>query len=290
MSAAPRWAVVGFGRTGRCFAKLLHDAGVLATVWGRRQPEATAFYDDGMPFFCSALPDLANADIVLLALPDDALGPFVRALPEDVRNADHRTWLHLSGALAGEVLRKAGALGPVGSCHPLVSFSGTPADLEQLAGAFFAVEGDAPAVERAKWLAAQCGASADTIPSESKAAYHAAAVLASNGVYALLRAAQQLCEDAGISSAALPMAMAGLARGSADNAAHAPLTTATTGPVVRGDANTVHTHLDVLSRNGDGQALYRAVSTWLLRIAREGETARERSLDAIDAVLASEDA
>jgi predicted short-subunit dehydrogenase-like oxidoreductase (DUF2520 family) len=167
--------------------------------------------------------------------------------------------------------------------------TGSPADAERLAGAFFALEGSDAAVQAAKRLAGWFDGRPERVPSEAKVAYHCAAVLASNGVYALLAAANEVAAAAGLSDASLRDGLARLALNSAANAAERPLEQAATGPVMRGDAGTVRNHIDWLRQSEVPiESLYTELSRQLLQLA-EAAGQRPHALAALAAILAEEE-
>lgn len=173
-----------------------------------------------------------------------------------------------------------------GAAHPLLPLTGSPDDAEQLRGAFFAVDGDSPAgLDAAERLAADVGGSPHRVPAEARTAYHAAAALASNGVYALLAAASAVCEGAAMREPALSAALAGLAARSAHNARDLGVVAAATGPIVRGDAGTVAAHLEAVAGHGANvEALYRATAALLVEVAN-ARGLDDRSVMALHAVL-----
>ena len=287
----PTWFILGAGRVGRTLARVLEAAGLLAGIWTRGSAtaeEVSAFID--APVFHGSLSELHPTTKTLLAcVPDDATLRVLAALPEPVRAREDLVWLHTSGAKPGAELRKAGIVGPVGSCHPLQSISGAASDVEALDGAFFAVDGDPSALTSARELVALCGGVAGVVNAEARTAYHAAAVLASNGVYALLEAANQLAEAGGFSDVALTAGLARLARGSADSAVLHGVDAAATGPVVRGDAGTVSEHRRWLAERAPGlDELYVQLGERLVEIA-ERRGLDPRQLASLFSVLASRD-
>lgn len=285
MNTGHQWAVLGLGRVGRCFAHVLHDADALSVAWSRRPAATRNIGHLGLPTHHGAVPNLTDANIVAIALPDDALARFVSTLPAALRERPDVGWIHFSGR-APSTLFDPLVAGSTASLHPLRSFTGTDADRRALQGTFVALEGRGAALSAAQWLAEQVDADAHKIDANAKSAYHAAATLVSNGTYALLRAAERICADSGLDPAVLTAAFASLAKNSASNAIARPLTEATTGPVVRGDATTVQAHLDTLIRDRKATDLYRATAEWLVDIAEEGTTAPS-AIAAIEAVLAS---
>lgn len=287
--ADARWAVLGLGRAGLPLALALDHAGRLAFCWTRTEASADrARQALNAPVHTGALPSLDGASVVLLAVPDDRITRLAASFSDSECADASRVWLHCSGAHDSGALRAAGVAGPVGSCHPLFSFTGDGDDLARIPGAFVAIEGDAAARAHGTALADLVGGAAQVLSADAKAAYHAAAVLASNGVYAVLGAAQALCAGANLTDPALRDALASLAAQSAMNAIGRDLAQAATGPVVRGDVDTVRTHIArALPLAPAATPLYLECARWLSELAEEGERAPERSLAAIAAVLAA---
>jgi predicted short-subunit dehydrogenase-like oxidoreductase (DUF2520 family) len=110
------------------------------------------------------------------------------------------------------------------------------------------------------------------IPVGAKARYHAAAVFASNFPMVLLATAMRLLTSAGVPEDAARGALGTLLVSAAENASAMGPSAALTGPVVRGDVDTVRAHLDAL---GDVRAileLYRGLSREALSLAAEAGT------------------
>ncbi len=181
-------------------------------------------------------------DLVLLCVPDAAIAAAAADLAEG-------PWVaHMSGAtplsaLAPHVKRF--------SAHPLQTFvKGRGA--EQLDGAWAAVSAETPdALARATWLAKELGLRPFELSDEHRVLYHAGAVMASNYLVTLYRAASRALERAG----APPEALVPLMRRTIDNGFEL------TGPIARGDWSTVDAHLEALRRElPDLEAAYRALA------------------------------
>lgn len=181
-----------------------------------------------------------SVDLIVLAVPDTAIAEVAASLP--VR--DDVVVCHLAGALGLDVLaphpRRA-------SMHPLRSIPTTSTDLT---GAWWAVAGD-PVVRSVVealdgWVV--------EVDDAHRVRYHAAAVMASNHLVALLGAVERVAASAGV-----PLdAFFDLVRGTVDNVAALGPAAALTGPVARGDWDTVDRHLAALP--DDERPLYTALS------------------------------
>lgn len=257
--------IIGPGRAGVGLAVALRRAGVrVLGVHGRRRhpmPRGVALTVGGLA------PWLRQADVVLLAVRDDALPGVVGDL------AGHR-WrrgqcvLHLSGALPCGVLaplRRRGA--SIGSLHPLMTVAADPRRAAaRFRGATFAVEGDPAAVRRSRALARSLGGVPVAVRAGTRASYHAGAVFASNYVVTMLDAAERLLAQAGFTRAQARRALRPLALASVTNAVASGPAAALTGPIARGDAATVARHLDALPPAL--RPLYRAAGEAALTLAR----------------------
>ena len=156
-----------------------------------------------MRAFAEAAPVLDEAELIILAVPDDA----IERLAGELRLYGGQALVHTSGVLGAEVLEPARAAGTqIGAFHPLVAFADTERAIAALHGATVAVEGDDQLASLLADMAEALGATAVRLAPGSKAAYHAAAVLAAGGFVALLDAIAELGRAAGLDEA-------GLARG-----------------------------------------------------------------------------
>ncbi len=201
------------------------------------------------------------ADLVLLTVPDDALGPLVAGLaavgawrPGQI--AVHASGLH--GLAPLEPAARAGVL-PL-AIHPAMTFRGTSVDLARLREAVFAVTAPAPVLPIAQALVVEIGGEPVVVAEEDRALYHAGIVHGANHVVALVSQAMGVLRAAGIED---PGPLLGpLLRASIDGAlAEAPgAATTLTGPIVRGDIGTISAHVAALRSRPQTLATYRALA------------------------------
>jgi predicted short-subunit dehydrogenase-like oxidoreductase (DUF2520 family) len=228
-----------------------------------------------------------RADLVFLTVPDGAIAAVAAA----ARWRAGQGVVHTSGAESLDVLaapRAAGAA--VGGLHPLQTFAATvDPPLAPFAGITCVVEADGPLLARLQAIVRSLGARLVTLPEGSKALYHAAAVFASNYVVAVLHAATELWSVLGISEHEAVEALLPLTRTAVHNVGlHGPAG-ALTGPVARGDARTLATHLAALRRaRPELVPLYRELGLATLRLATEAGTLSAANAAAIAAVLRDE--
>lgn len=229
---------------------------------------------------------------MLICVPDGAIRGVADALP---------AWpglvvAHTAGALGVEVLEGAASKGAdVGTLHPLRSFADPARAAASFSGTACAVEGGARAVEVLTAIARRIGGRPLRIGAGGKAPYHAGAVFASNYVVAVFEAARRLFEEAGVAPGEGAEALAELMEGTLANLRASGPRGAMTGPIERGDVDTVIRHLRAMRRVAPELLVaYAALGRIAADVARAkgslDEPAVERVLEALGAVLPPEPA
>ena len=260
--------VIGPGRAGIGLALALAAAGHRVQLHGRHKqkvPEPltlTVGPDDRPP------PWVSEVGVLFLAVRDDAIRPLAQMLHDTRSVQPEHVVLHLSGVQGQE------ALGPLvttraalGSLHPLQTISDPDGAPDRLKGAWAAVEGMSRAVEMAEQLARDMGLKPFRLTSKQKAVYHAGAVFASNYFVVVEAVAQRLLRHAGLTDAEAWQALRPLVEGTLANLAKQQPAEALTGPVMRGDVETIVRHLESLTI--DDQNLYRLLGRAALELARK---------------------
>jgi len=273
----PDVALIGAGRLARAFIPALHAAGypivAIADKVISRARRACRMAPGAAPKR-DAESAVAPAALILLAVPDAAIAPLAARL---AARADLR-WrgkivLHHAGALGPDQLAPLARRGAaVGLLHPLQSLGDGPLAAALLRGSSARIEGGARAGAAARRLARDLGLVplrfGAALSAEQRTIYHAAAALLSNDLMALLGIGSGLLRTLGLSQRAAIAALAPLARGSLLQAERQGLGAALTGPVARGDVETLAAHLRSLKRrSGAAERLHRLLSEQLLLLA-----------------------
>jgi predicted short-subunit dehydrogenase-like oxidoreductase (DUF2520 family) len=175
-----------------------------------------------------------------------------------------RIALHPSGALASTELqpfRQAGA--SVASAHPLMTF--VSQSKPTLKGVPFAIEGDPRAVRAVRRIVRDLGAQAFTIDARLKSAYHAWGAYSSPLLVALLVTAEQVARAAGVPPRAARRRMMPILEQTLRNYASLGSAGAFSGPLVRGDAETIAAHLRALRANPEARQVYLALAQSALK-------------------------
>ncbi len=242
-----RWrvAVVGRGRLGTALAEALDRAGnEVMVVPGYPSPNRAA-----MTVGCAA---------VVLAVRDDAIEACGRALAEEGALDGTHALLHCAGSRPAETLAGFPAEGRA-LCHPLTSIA-PDAGPDVFSGVTFAIQGDAAGRMHAERIARAVGGVPVVLDRAGLPLYHAGAVMASNYLAVLLAAGARLLVAAGFPDEAVARrALGPLVRATLDNALHLGPAAALTGPIARGDLETVSLHLGAMQGLPDLDALYRVL-------------------------------
>ena len=235
--------IAGAGRVARALGRLLVAAGEpVACVASRDLRHA----EDAAELLGPDVRAVAYSDFppavarILIAVPDRAITEVAQVL---AKASAVQIALHTCGTRGTDALAPLQSIGVAcGTLHPLQTFpTGAP-----LRGCAFAIWGDAPAVAWGERIASLAHGDVLRIPCEFRPLYHAAAVMTSNYLTALVDAGQTLMQECGVNPHAALHALGPLLRASLENAlAHGPVQ-ALTGPIERGDVETVAAHLTAL--------------------------------------------
>jgi predicted short-subunit dehydrogenase-like oxidoreductase (DUF2520 family) len=271
-TSPPRaFALVGPGRAGTAIACALAARGWRPVAVAGRTPDAPSTRAVAARLAAPAV-EVADAgreaDVVIVATPDAAIAGTAAVLAPATRPG--ALVVHLSGAstlheLDGVLLARPDV--EVGSLHPLQSLPSADVGQRRLAGAWCAIDGPA----RVEKIALTLGMRPFRVDAADRIRYHAAACVASNHVAALLGQVERLAAHAGVPfEAFLP-----LVRGTVENVDELGPAAALTGPVARGDDETVARHLDAIP--GDERDGYEALVHEARRLAgqRDADTREE---------------
>ncbi len=269
-------AIVGAGRMGRTIGHALaragYDIGHVYNRDARRAEESARFIGKGMPVSdLSAIGSLAQT--VLITTVDTAIEPVCRRLASAKAFRPDAVVLHMSGSMPSIALSAARDCGAhIGSLHPLQTVCQPSPEPAIFRGITFVYEGDAKAKQTMVGLVHAVRGLPVAIKPEQKEIYHAASVTACNYLVALLDAALDMYAAAGIGrddamTAIIPIVETTLANVEVMGAGRA-----LTGPIARGDVDTVSRNIRAIAaRAGHLKDLYAALGRVTVGLAkREG--------------------
>jgi predicted short-subunit dehydrogenase-like oxidoreductase (DUF2520 family) len=238
--------VIGTGRAGTALGAALARAGHAVVAASAVSEASVHRAQAAFPGVLIADPSqvLGQADLVLLTVPDDVLPGLVDGLAATGAPLEGRMLVHASGRHGLAVLEPAARKGGLPlALHPVMTFTGRPDDVDRLTGTCFGVT--APEVLRtaAEALVIEMGGEPVFITEEHRDLDHAALAGAANHLITLVAEAGDLLRAAGVTD---PARLLGpLLSASLDNALRFG-DAGLTGPVARGDAETVAAHVAAL--------------------------------------------
>ena len=243
-----RVGVIGAGRVGAVLAAALRARGHLIVSVAGESDASTRRAAELLPGVPMAKPTAVarDCDVLLLTVPDDMLDNVVTQLSASGAIHEGQLVVHTSGSHGLRVLEPATRVGarPV-ALHPAMTFTGTAIDLDRLADCVFGVTAGPDERVWAAEVVAELGGTVMWVPEELRGLYHAGLAHGANHLVTLVTQAMELLGAAGAADPAAilrPLLQAAL-----DNAL-AEGDSALTGPIVRGDVNTVRAHLAELAR------------------------------------------
>lgn len=250
--------VIGAGKVGAVLGAALARAGHDVAAISGASPAAKRL----LPGVANVTPDqvaLAAEDLLLIAVPDDALAGVVGGLARMNLLHEGQIVAHTSGAHGLDVLAPAVAKGvrPL-ALHPAMTFAATVADLDRLHGISFGVTAPLDLVDTATRLVEDLGGTAEWVANEKRSLYHAALAHGANHLVTLVNEAADRLRDAGVVQP--EKVLAPLLHAALDNALRMG-DNALTGPVARGDAGTIARHVAVIGETSpESLAAYRALA------------------------------
>ena len=287
--------IIGAGKVGFTLGKYFAAYGaqnIEVTGYYSRNPEsareAAAF--TGAGFYEDLAGIVKDSDTLFITVPDGASADVwddMAGLP-----IKEKVICHCSGSISSAVFFDAEARGAYRySVHPLYAVSDKYTSYQSLRKAYFAMEGSSARLQDLKKVFMQLGNPVVAMDPSKKALYHAAAVMVSNQVAALVDMGAELLERCGFDREDAEAALMPLFTGNAQKIKEVGPVTALTGPVERGDAATVRSHLlafrQLEEEPDEIRTAYLALSERLVRLAERKHP--ERNFEPLEKELRNEE-
>lgn len=269
---------IGAGKVGFSLGKWFVTSGIHVTGYYSKHVESALEAADftGTSAFENLKSLVEVSSVIMITVPDGEIKQVYRQLANyDLTN---KQICHCSGSLtAAEVFEDLDAKGAYGySIHPLFPVSSKYESYKELMDAFFCIEGDEKYLSVWKDRLEGMGARVRVIDKNNKVKYHAACAITSNLVCGLLGESLRLLEECGFSKDEASEALAPLALANLKRILQVGPAMALTGPLERGDEQTIQNHLACFSTDVEKQ-MYRMLSLLLLREAKDKNPQRDYS-------------
>lgn len=243
----PSITIIGTGRVGKAFSIALRESGF----------EVSQMYGNG---------DKINSlsELVLITVPDSEIKKVSISLADDFEDLSGKTFVHCSGTLPSKILSDLENKGAMTGCfHPLQSVSPNTVSFK---GIYFDIEGEEEVQNQLVEIASALGAKWLKVSPKEKEMLHISAVIASNYLVTLSDLAFRASESTGISQRTLTDALLPLMKSSLENLEHLKPSEALTGPIARGDIQTVQKHLKLLENDEELLSIYKKLGLLTLEL------------------------
>lgn len=271
----PDTTVIGTGGLGSALVRAFNGRDIsIKSIFNRTIDKARSASARADTSIISAFPSSVDelGQLVFLTVADQAIEDTAQQLADLGRDFSDHIIVHCSGNLSADVLhplQKKGAA--IASFHPLQTFTKQSA-AERFGGIYFSFQGDESAFEILKDIAQQLGAEILKVTARQKSDLHAAAVMASNYLTTLLDASVQTASLSGLPEGQAKKALIPLIRTTVKNIGEHSFEDALTGPIKRGDIETVEQHLQLLEEYSELLELYISLGKQTINFAEQSGT------------------
>jgi len=280
--------IIGGGRVGAAFAYNLRKAhfkiNTIIEINSRRRKNLATYFADISISEKINPRELTEAKVVLICVQDDRIKTVGNQILKTDADLSGKLIAHTSGALSSlqlQPLKEEGAL--IGCLHPITAVPDLPPEEIDYSGIYFDVEGEPPAVEKLSDIIHMMGGYAIPISPEQKPAFHLAAVLYSNFFVILSHVAQESLKKTGVEVESLWKPFKPLVEATLANLDKFIPENALTGPLKRGDTETIGEHLRLLRTHfPEALPIYITLAEYALRhlsLPRETTDAIRKLLD-----------
>ena len=262
-----RILVVGAGRVGTTFARTLSKKEFsVSYIFSKTLPENLSKYlPKTKPISTINKNIIHEIDVIIITVPDDQVKVVVKQLSSIKINWENKLVLHTSGCLNSNELIKLKEMGAsIGSVHPMQTFNEYFLPEQIFRDIMFAVEGDKQAQHFAETIARQLKMNILKIRPEDKILYHIAAVASSNFLVALLDYVHRLYKELSLDGEKIKKLMLPILNQTIRNYLEYDTNSILTGPLQRGDVNTIKKHVNYLQKNqNELLPVYQEISNYI---------------------------
>ena len=279
--------IIGAGKVGTSIAFVLKQKGMEITGVSDLLEDslnvARIHLGKDVRFTLDSLEVVGKSDVIAITTQDRAIKDVAAAIAERSSSLEGKLFFHTSGAHPAsllEPLNKKGAR--LGALHPLQTFPDIDSAIKVLPSTYIFIEGEEGSIDTLRNIGKALGFDVVTIESKDKVLYHLSAVFVCNLLCALLYAGEEIMNKIGIEfQPFFPIIKATLAN--IENKGPLP---SLTGPVVRGDVETIRSHLEAIEGMELHKKVYRDLSLVALKMAKERNALSQEAVEKLKRLLA----
>jgi predicted short-subunit dehydrogenase-like oxidoreductase (DUF2520 family) len=278
--------IIGAGKVGIALGHVLQNKGFTIVAVASRREESLDLARNYIPGKCLYTKNVAevvrDADVIAITTQDREIHAVSQEIFRKADKLDRKLFFHTSGAHPATELAPLEQKGAIlGSLHPLQTFPDVNSGIVALPRTYIFIEGDEKAIPVLDLLASTVGFKAVRIESKNKVLYHLSAVFVCNLLTALMETGEGIVNRIGIDLVPFFPIIETTLRNIEKKG---PLLSLT-GPVVRGDAETVASHLEAIKGMETQESVYRMLSLVALEMARERKTLKPEEMEKLERVL-----
>lgn len=277
---SPEITIIGTGGLGQALAKALQEANFkIKSIFNRTGAKANNLAADLdisiSGTFAQNIDQLG--ELIFIAVSDESIAEVAHRLATLGDDFSGRIVVHCSGNESAELLENVEEQGALtASFHPLQTFT-AQSPVSDFQHIFFSLQGDNAAFSKLRQIAQALGAKTIEVTAGQKSHLHAAAVMASNYLNTLLNAAVDMASVDGLDVEVIKKALLPLVKTTLQNIEHQPFEDVLSGPIKRGDLQTVKSHLELLKGQPDLHRLYRVLGERTVEMARKSQKIDEET-------------
>ncbi len=280
--------IIGAGKVGIALGHVLQNKGFAIVAVASRREESLDLARNYIPGKCLYTKNVSEvvreADVIAITTQDREINAVAQEIFRKADKLDRKLFFHTSGAHPATELSPLEQKGAIlGSLHPLQTFPDVNSGIVALPRTYIFIEGDEKAIPVLDLLASTIGFKAVRIESKNKVLYHLSAVFMCNLLTALMHTGEGIANRIGIDL----MPFFPIIETTLRNIETKGPLLSLTGPVVRGDAETVASHLEAIKGMEPQESVYRMLSLVALEMARERKTLKPEEMEKLESVLKS---
>lgn len=292
----PTLNIIGAGRLGKTLARLWQEQGVFSIAGlcnrSRKSAQAAAEFIGAGDVYTDIM-SMPDADCWLIATGDTEITPTARLLAERLQAQGSQEnaptpkqplIFHCSGALPAAALETCRPAS-IASAHPVHSFADPERSLTTLVGSTVALEGDETGTLLLQHAFAKLGCETLSLSPKQKLLYHTGSVMACNYLTVLLELSLQTFAAAGIDEQSARKLLEPIVTQTVRNNFALGPASALTGPIARGDTETVHRQLQALQNTDkDIAEIYRQLGLAGIELAKKTNL-NDKQADRLQSIL-----
>lgn len=282
--------IIGAGKVGIAIASVLKSRGFeIAGIASRRQESldvARRYVGEGPIYAIDVGPIVEGSDVVGVTTQDREISTVAGEISRRFSDLKGKIFFHVSGAQEASELKPLDGKGALlGSLHPLQTFPDIGSGIAVLPSTYIFIEGDKGAMPNLQRIAGSIGFKSLQIAGRHKVLYHLSAVFACNLLSALMYEGERVMDRIGIDLVPFfPIIEATLRNIETKGPLHS-----LTGPIVRGDAETVVSHLSAIEDMPLAVRVYKELSRVALEMAQKRGVLSGEQIIALEGVLSEQD-